>query len=95
MKNITYLLCFTFSFYFFDLNILRRKRLVQNNQNLITFAYEDSKAKRTEKKKKRINQLKFKQRIYYRQKTYKFKTIKPKDKRFSDQKLLRRMYRNA
>lgn len=94
MKSLVMLITGLFSFLLFDLNSLRRQRQKNNVSVVIELEYSDRKLK-TKKTQRKYKNSKFKKRKEYRNRHFKYQETKPKDRRFSHQKSLRRMYRNA
>lgn len=94
MKSLVMLITGLFSFLLFDLNSLRRQRPKNYAAVTIELEYIDRKLK-IKKTQRKYNNSKFKKRKEYRNRHFKYQETRPKDKRFSHQKALRRMYRNA
>ena len=94
MKNLTIVFVGFFSFVFVDLNLLRRTRSLKSTSLLLTNELTDNKKKNKQKKRHYPNK-KYNKRRTYKSKTIKLKGTKPRDHRYSNQKKLRRMYRNS
>lgn len=94
MRNITYLLLIAFSYCLYDIHHFRKRGLVRTNyseQNQTT----DLRRVVRKKIEKRYSNKKFKEKRIYAQKKLKYSISKPLGKRFSNQRMLRRMYRNT
>lgn len=94
MRKITNLIMVAFCYCLYDIHLFRKKSLVTTNFEEISQSLSDRKIlkKRVTKKYKNI---KFKRRKFYENQRLKYLQSKPMDKRFSNQKMLRRMYRNS
>ena len=83
-----------FSFLLFDLNLFRK-------YGQHSFSYEPTHLVRSDQKEKlrktqrQYKNRKYKQKTNYRNKKLKYTDSKSRDKRFTNQKSLRRMYRNG
>lgn len=91
MKKAVAIFALMFSYVLVDLNSTKLRS--KNNTLKIIITDEDRKNKLKRKRRKYKNK-KYQKRARFRQKKYKFKGSVPKDKRFSNQRALRRMYRN-
>ena len=80
-----------FSFFYIDLNHLRRSRRVVLSAPSIAIEFGDQKEKLKRKKRKYRNR-KYKRRQYYQRKSFKLKGTQSKDSRYSNQKDIRRMH---
>ncbi len=94
MRSFVILLAGIFSFVSFDLWLFRKRYLRYDSSNSISIELTDHREKR-KKRKRKFKNTKYKKVIDYRQKSYQIKGTNSKDKRFSNQRLLRRMYRNS
>ncbi len=92
MTKFITLLVILFSYVIFDLNLFRRKikyYSVIEEQNDVF-----SDRRKNVYRKKKYNNKKHKRRTFYKRKQFKIKGSNPKSNRFSNQRMLRRMYRN-
>lgn len=94
MRLFKLVLLYGFSFLYFDLASIKRKRIELFSQASIQneLGVKKEKKKRLERSYKNPKHL---PRKKYRLKKLKYAGAKPKDKRYSNQKMLRRMYRNS
>lgn len=94
MRSILILILMGLSPVMIDINLFRKRATRKgSNQNI---EYEDSEKRQKLKKNiKRYKNKKFKRKKIYKKKHYKFKGSYAKDSRYSNQKSLRRMYRNS
>lgn len=94
MKTLVFLLTGFFSFFLFDSQIHRRLRRGGMTSSFI----ERNLSKPREKTKKTVRKYKnskFKKRKIFWQKSYHYQNSRLRGTRFSNQKSLRRMYRNS
>jgi hypothetical protein len=94
MKSLVIIITGLFSFFLFDTNLARRLRIHENSQQSFSREQSDKKEK-LKKIQRKYKNPKYKKRKVYPQKRYKYYDVKPKDNRYSNQKTLRRMYRNS
>lgn len=84
------------SFYFYDPKARFQKKLAPAFLEEIVFSIEKKRIRKKEKKKERAyKNSKWKKKKQYRNKALAFSGINPKDNRFSNQRTLRRMFRNC
>ncbi len=93
MKSLVILLSGILSFFCVDLQLFRRGSRDIYFGESISIEISDQREKRKRKTRKYKNK-KYKKTKKYSQKQYKFQGTKAKDLRYSNQRLLRRMYRN-
>ncbi len=87
-------------FTFFVVDVTRLRSEEEPVSSLPAVSIEDLRSERqkrqTERKKQRLyDKNKWKKRRDYRERTYKYQSTKSRDSRYSNQKSLRRMYRNS
>tara|TARA_Y100000748_G_scaffold225242_1_gene189728 strand:+ start:444 stop:716 length:273 start_codon:yes stop_codon:yes gene_type:complete len=83
-----------FSFFYVDLNLFRQRSPGNNNKVSISIEVNDQKEK-LKRKRQNYKNKKYKKKIVYKKQHFALKGTHAKDKRFSNQKTLRRMYRNC
>lgn len=84
------------SFYFYDPKKYFQKEINLESSEQIVLTLEKKKKREEERRKSRsYKNKKWKKKKEYREKTFAIKGKEAKDKRFSNQQLLRRMYRNS
>ncbi|MBK23090.1 MAG: hypothetical protein CME70_03700 [Halobacteriovorax sp.] len=93
MRSLAILAAGIFSFFYIDLRHLRKSPSVDSTDEEISFDLTDRKKKLKQKRRKYKNR-KFKKRKSYGQKSLYAKNSRPRDSRYSNQKSLRRMFRN-
>jgi hypothetical protein len=90
-----------FTFFVVDVTRLRLEEASVSSLPVVSpEAIEDQRSERqkrqAERKKQRLyDKNKWKKRRDYRERTYKYQSTKSRDSRYSNQKSLRRMYRNS
>lgn len=95
MRTLAILIAGVFSFFLIDLNLFKNTRTGINISNiLMSLDIADHKVRRKRKTRKYKNK-KYKRRKLYRVKHLRLRGTCAKDKRYSNQKSLRRMYRNV
>lgn len=94
MKKLATLVATIFSFIYIDLNVIRKNRHINYVTTEISTTL-TTKKKRLKQKQKRYNNSKYKQKKKYRQKFCKNYNSESKDHRYSNQRSIRRMYRNT
>ena len=94
MKSLVIIVTGLFSFFLFDISLFRRQRreIVVHATIEIELSNHKEKLRRTQRKYKN---RKYKKRESFPTKRFKYSKTTPKDSRFSNQKSLRRMYRNV
>jgi len=93
MRSLVILFAGLFSFFYIDLRLFRNTRVGNHSSTLISTELADRKEKQKRKARKYKNK-KYQKRKKYRLKSYSLKGTKAKDHRYSNQKTLRRMFRN-
>lgn len=93
MRSLVILLAGLFSFFYIDLRLLRKTRVGNNSSTVISVELADRKEK-LKKKTRKYKNKKYQKKKKYREKSYSLKGAKAKDHRYSNQKTLRRMFRN-
>jgi hypothetical protein len=94
MKSLVIILTGLFSFFLFDPQINRRQRRGVTSTAFIEVSLFEQK-ERTKRIQRKYKNKKYKTRKLYPEKRFKYRHTRPKDSRFSNQKSLRRMYRNS
>ncbi|PIK16395.1 hypothetical protein [Halobacteriovorax sp. JY17] len=94
MRIFTIVIIGALNYVLFDLKHSRRNFSLRSSSTTSSITYEDRKKKIKELQRKYKNR-KFKKRKFYVRKDLKLKGSNPKAKRFTNQKALRRMYRNS
>ena len=93
MRSLVILFAGVFSFFYINLRLFRRTSRGDFSPAATSIEITDQKEKLKPKKRKYKNK-KYKKKKDYQQKSYRLKGSYAKDKRYSNQRLLRRMYRN-
>lgn len=93
MKKLGLILTSLFYFFLFDLTLFRRHRRDAAQSISTELEISDQKEK-LKKAKRRYQNKKYKRRKFFAPQRFKYIESKPKDARYTNQKTLRRMYRN-
>ena len=94
MRLMKLILLYGFSLLYFDLGSLRRRRIELSSSISIGHEFSEEKRKRRRQEKRCLNK-KYRPRNNYKKKSLKLQGTHAKDVRYSNQKMLRRMYRNC
>lgn len=94
MRSLVIIVAGLFGFFYIDLPSLRRRSQGLAHGDAISIELSDYKEK-NKRKQKRYKNKKYNRRRIYQQKIYKLKGTMSKDKRYNDQRKIRRMHRNC
>jgi hypothetical protein len=93
MKLFSTALAVLFSYVLIDLNLFRKRNNSRYTAQSVSLE-KDIYRKKHKKLKRGYKNRKYKRKRKYIEKTYKYKNSRPLDSRFSNQRKLRRMFRN-
>ncbi|MBL7665170.1 MAG: hypothetical protein JNM93_08555 [Bacteriovoracaceae bacterium] len=94
MKHLMSIILMVFSFTLYDINLFRYARSYRLSQHAIQWALDDIRQKNRRQQKKYKNR-KYQKAQNFQLKFYKLRGTRPKSHRYSNQKSLRRMFRNS
>ncbi len=94
MKLPVILIAGLFNYFLFDLNLFRNHRLHSSTRESNSFEFTDQKEK-IKKIQRKYKKRKYNKKTIYLNKQVSYRDSNPRDGRFSNQRSLRRMYRNG